>query len=112
MINYQFTTQVSKDFLENELMFEFGQDYKGEGIYKIFSGSRGMIEEVTKISDGNSYNLKTTEELVEDLYSNFSEEEIEAFEEFIFSGEEKQNGVVWWEEGLSEEEHLRYYWVK
>lgn len=110
MVNYIFNKKLDKKFVEEELNFNFEEDYKGEGIYEIFVGSRGLVEEVKKVSDGNEFEFKSKDELLSEI--DCDEEEMGYYEEFISSEEEDYSslGKVW-VYGMSEEECVVFVWV-
>jgi hypothetical protein len=88
-------------------------DFKdGSGVYGIFVGSRGYIDEIFKVE--GELVLKSKDELVNDWMGD--EEETEYLrsygEEFCDSGEIDWNDLGGLYEGLNEEESIEYYDVE
>ena len=80
---------------------------KGSGVYGIFVGSRGFIEEVSYVVD---FKLRSKEELVELWLNGEDTVELREYgEEFCDSGDIDWNDFGGVYECLNEEESIEYY---
>ena len=130
---FVFEKSVDMDWLEfnyGEMLNDWKDVFNGDGIYKIEFGSRGMIENIIKVSNGNELNYLDKEELIEFIESGYdygdcfeNEEDLrEYLEEFVDSGVIKDGVVVgkngelvnyeYVFESMNEEEENEYYWVR
>jgi hypothetical protein len=85
-------------------------DFKdGSGVYGIFVGSRGYIDEIYKVEN---FKLRSKEEIIEEMLFGSEDEdgsERDYLEEFCGSGEIDWNDFGGVYEGLNEEESIEYY---
>lgn len=130
---FVFEKSVNMEWLEfnyGEMLNDWKDVFNGDGIYKIEFGSRGMIENIIKVSNGNELNYLDKEELIEFIESGYdygdcfeNEEDLrEYLEEFVDSGVIKDGVVVgkngelvnyeYVFESMNEEEENEYYWVR
>ena len=115
---FVFEKSVDMDWLiENigEGLKSWEEKFVGDGIYKFVMGSRGWVEDVVKVSDGNVLNYMSKEELIEmvmeEYEGNFEDEEelMDYLDEFVCS--EVIDGL-YVSLSLNEEEGVDYYWVR
>ena len=118
MNKFVFEKSVDMDWLiENigEGLKSWEEKFVGDGIYKFVMGSRGWVEDVVKVSDGNVLNYMSKEELIEmvmeEYEGNFEDEEelMDYLDEFVCS--EVIDGL-YVSLSLNEEEGVDYYWVR
>jgi len=107
MLKYTFAASVSKEFIEDELGYEFDV-YDGEGVYSIKS-DEGVIE---KVASGNSLLVKEDEDIIAEQLSKgiaLSDKD----KEFCFGMEmEDCFGIMMYVENYEEEVAVDYYYVK
>jgi len=101
---------VDFDFIKDiNCNFNKELDFNKSGLYKVFLGSRNIIEEIEYISINNELNYKSKEELIkESIELEGNEDNREYFEEFCDSYCE-DNKVVY--ELVNEEECFCYFYL-
>ena len=89
------------------------KEFKESGVYRILSGSRGMLEEIEKVAslDAKTVDLPTREEVVKILFDG-DESEIEELTEYVeeYYGYEIEEKFMTF--GYTEEEFDYYFRVK
>lgn len=113
-----------KDSVSVEKLVEFYEldesEFSGSGVYKIKLGSRGLVEYVVKMSEDNSFFVRSVEEIMEEIDSGMlevmgSKYGREKVEEFVISEfvdwNEEWVGIMY-VEGWDEEDVNEYYFVK
>ena len=105
---------VSVDFDFVSTISCFGiEEFEKTGLYKVFLGSRGSVEDIEYIGESNVLEYKDKDELINEsmeLECNKDDEDIrEYFEEYCDSWVE-DNKVVY--EQLNEEEYFVYFYLK
>lgn len=89
------------------------KEFKESGVYRILSGSRGMLEEIVRVSslDAKTIDIPTREEVVKILFDG-DESEIEELTEYVeeYYGYEIEDKFMTF--GYTEEEFDYYFRVK
>jgi len=118
----EFKSSVSTEWLVEEFGIN-AEKILGNGVYKFTMESRGEVNEIAKISDNNSFNLMSVEELIQSARADLfveqfdSEEEfLEYCEEFFYSGDNSwfstdEKTIESYTEQVSEELSYDYFWV-
>lgn len=93
--------------------------FKGEGVYEFKISCRGELDDIVKVSDDNSFMLKSKEEIVKLMREEWKKGgELEGWEEEYWDefcyGErvDDYEGRECYIEGYGEEDCSEFYWVK
>ena len=102
---------VSVDFdFVNEISGFDVNDFEKSGLYKVFLGSRNIVEIIEYIGESNELEYKDKEELInENVEIDSDDDNRDYYEEFCNSWVE-DNKVVY--ETLNEEECFVYFYIK
>ena len=95
--------------------------FNGNGVYRVKLGSRGLVDDVEKVSEDNSVVVREVEDFVREIESGelevsmMEEYGMEKVKEFVF-GEfvdwyEDELGIMY-VEGWDEEDCFEYYYVE
>jgi len=99
---------VDFDFVNNISSFGI-EEFEKSGLYKVFLGSRNIVEDIEYIGESNELEYRDEDELINDSVKVEGNEDIrDYFEEFCSSWVE-DNKVVY--EILNEEECYVYFYL-
>lgn len=104
-----FAKSVSVEFVKKEVCDFF--EFEGEGVYKIVRSSRNEVIDFEKVSSDNTFMLRNEEEIIDSLYIE-DEDELEYYNEFVYSGSDDYMGEEVYVETLGEEDSFEFYYVK
>ena len=94
--------------------------FNGNGVYRVKLGSRGLVDDVEKVSESNSVVVREVGDIVREIESGELEVSgmdygIEKVKEFVFSEfvdwNEDELGIMY-VEGWDEEDCFEYYYVE
>lgn len=93
--------------------------FEGEGVYKFVLGCRGELDDIVKVSDDNSFMLKSKEEIIVECREEWKKGgelegwEEEYWDEFCYGMRcDDYEGNECYLEGYGEEDVCEFYWVK
>jgi len=115
MKTVKFETHTTFERLFNEYEGLKVSDFLTSGVYRIHCGSRGLTEEVIKVSDTNEFELREMKDIMKDYTDDegFDEEDLEFIEEFVETGKTSwKDDIEEYFESFSEEDCFYFYYVK
>ena len=101
--------EVDFEFISDISFFGI-EEFEKSGMYKVFLGSRNIVEDIEYLGESNELEYKDKDELIkENMEFDVNEGMEEYFEEYCSSWVE-DNKVVY--EALNEEEYYVYFYLK